>query len=540
MGSVRRALQRNRHESFPMSLLPKFLRYVSFAFVSLALATAAWASDAKVIKKVGSGEASYTPNGAAKVKIDGAGVIIPEKSLVETGPGVELFVETFSGAVVTVRQNSRLLIEELNAGTRRARLNLRSGQVVSTLDPAQRDRTDYSIATPTGVAAARGTVFSVTVIPTTGGGANTSVATLSGIVRIDRGPGVPPLDVPYGQGSVNSAAAQALAALAASDPTVATDIVAAVRTVADNVAAATSAAGSSNDATNELVAVVSAATAAVPTQAGAIVQSAVAGAAAPGSSMAGQRSTLNAVSAITEAAVQAVATSNPGQIANITQGAAAAVTSSASSTGGSDANLAAAVAAVTTAAVKVAPNQAAAAAQGAAQGVVSTKVGEAVAAASAANPSLTPAQLALIGNTAANSSSAAAAVSIVATSATTTAIAATGQSGNPGAANAIGQAVASGTNTGSNNGAQGGTGTGPQVSVGIAQGTGSLTVNATASTPTGTASTSTQTLTGNQLSPISTTTTGAQGASTTTTNPTGETILPPLDQVQPVLSPSRP
>lgn len=526
-----------------MSRFTKLVRFFTVGFVSfVAAAAAAWASDAKVVKKVGSGEAFFTPSGAARVKIDNPGVVIPEKSLIETGPGVELFVETFSGAVVTVRQNSRLQIEELSASTRKARLNLRSGQVVSTLDPAQRDRTDYSIVTPTGVAAARGTVFAVTVIPTTGGGANTSVSTLAGIVRIDRGPGVPPLDVPYGQGSANSAAAQALAILAASDPTVAADIVSAVQVYAANVASASSAAGSSGNATTELASVVSAAAGALPNQAGVIVQSAVQGAVTPGSTVSGQTATVNAVSAITQAAVQAVATSNPAQISNITQAAASAVTSSAASTGGSDANLAAAVAAVTTAAVKAAPGQAAAAAQGAAQGVVNTKVNEAVSAAQAANPNLTPQQLAQIASQAANGTGAASAVSMIATTATTTAIAATGQSGNPGAASGIAQSVASATNTGSTSGAnagsQGGTIPAPQVSVGVVAGANGLTVNSTATTQTGTSSTSAQTINGNQLGPITTQTSGPQGTTTTTVDGR-DAILPPLDQNQQVLSPSR-
>ena len=130
----------------------------SFAGYAVALAFfagAVFASDAKVIKKVGSGEATFTPPGAAAaVKISG-GETIPEKSVIETGQNVELFIETFTGAVATVRQNSKLEIQELNASNRKARLNLNSGQIVSTLDPTKKDSTDYGVVTPTGVAAER-------------------------------------------------------------------------------------------------------------------------------------------------------------------------------------------------------------------------------------------------------------------------------------------------------------------------------------------------------------------------------------------------
>ena len=255
-------------------------------FALTAFAGAAFASDAKVVKIVGSGSAYFTPPGGSKTKIvaSPAGQVIPEKSVVETGPGIEVLIETVSGAVATLRQNSQVVLDELVAGSnRKVRLNLKAGDIVSTLDPTRNRETDYGIVTPNGVAAARGTVYSVSVVPATGANANTSVATLSGTVVIDRGPGLPPIQVPYGQGSANSSLAQALSVMAANDPTVAADIVAAVQTVANNVSSSTSASGSPETAVTLLAAVTSAAAGAVPSQAGAIVQAAVSGAVAAGS-----------------------------------------------------------------------------------------------------------------------------------------------------------------------------------------------------------------------------------------------------------------
>lgn len=514
-------------------------------------AVAAFATDAKVLRKNGPGDASFTPAGGVKTAIKSAGgENIPEQSLIETGPGAELMIETFAGAVATIRQNSRVVIDELSATTRKARLSLKAGTIVSTLDPAKKGNTDYGVVTPNGVAAARGTVYSVTVVPAVGAaGSNTSVATLSGTVIINRGPGIPPLVVPYGQGSSNSSAAQALALLVASDPTVAADILSAVQTVSSNVGANTSAVGSSAEAISLLASVTSAATTALPTQAGAIVQAAVQGAVTAGSATSGSRqATLNAVSAVTEAAVRAVAANNPGQVSAITQAAAAAVTSSISTTGASDASVLAAVSAVTSAAVNGAPSQAAGAAQGAAQGVINAKVTEAVNAAKAANPAATGDQLAQVANQAANSAGAAAAVSTVATTAASRLLALNGQAANAAAADAAALLIAGAVNSGSSAGAVITTPhttniTGPQVTVNVAQGGLGSTVTSNAGGG-ATSSTSSVTIVGGTSGAITTqsgaslVTLGGQTAPISGGN-ASTAILPPLDQTQQILSPSR-
>lgn len=513
-------------------------------------ANCALASDARVVKKLGNGDAYYSVAGGAQIKIDAANAqTIPEHATITTGPDAEVYIETFSGAVATIRQNSTVVIDELSVGAkRRARLKLTSGDVVSTLDPSRKSETDYGIVTPTGVAAARGTVFAVRVIPATDGTGSSSVATLSGIVEIDRGPGVPPLEVPYGQASANSAAAQALAALAAADPTVASDIVAAVQVVATNVASSTSAAGSAKNATSELAAVTAAAVGAVPTQSNTIVQTAIRGAVTQGAATAGdQTSILNAISSVTEAAVRAVG-ANSQQISSITEAAAIAVTATAATTSGSDAALNSALSAIVVGATTAAPSEAAAAAQGAAKGVVETKIADAVATAKAGNPDLTSDQLAAIANAASNSAGTTAAVSIIATTATAKEVALTGQVGNTAATATIGTTIANAVNQGSASGATDaaartilGTNapavTAPVVTVSVSTSSGSATINTTA-TGVGNSSTSSETVTDRSVSAIVTRTlvqSGNGGTPVTTT-----AILPPLDQNQPVVSPAHP
>ena len=515
-----------------------------FVVVFSAAATLAGAADAHIVKKVGDGSAFFTVEGEAPQPITGAAnQTVPEHAQITTGPGVEVYVETFAGAIATVRQNSVVTLQEISVGAKRkARLNLKSGEIVSTVDPSRKNDTDYGIVTPTGVAAARGTVYAVRVV----GNTNTSVGTLSGIVEIDRGPGLAPLRVPFGQMAVNSAVARSLAELAKSDPSVAADIVAAVQVVATNVGGSLSAAGNAENATGELAAVTSAAIAAVPAQSATIVSTAIRGATDQGSATSGnQGTTSTALAAITDAAVRAaVGTNNAQQISAITEAATATVAAAGRTTSGNDNAVSAAVSAITSAAVGAAPTQAAAAAQGAAKGVIETKVAEAIAKAKSANPNASSEELAAAANAAANSAGATAAVSTIATTATGRELAATGQA-NTATATSVATTIAAAVNAGSASGASSAsnqilsaaTVTAPTVTVTVNPGANGLVINSTSGTA-DTHSTATQTVSGNTLSPITTQTVSPTGTTQPVIQP--ESILPPLDQTQPVVSPSRP
>jgi hypothetical protein len=518
--------------------------------LAVAWSSAAVASDAKAVKKVGAGNATFTSATGATVRFETAGgQLIPERSVLKTGPGVEVFIEAFPGAVFTVRQNSEVLIEQLSSSTRTARLAVKSGRVISTLDPARKSETRFAVVAGRSVVTAHGTVFSVTVMPSADGGANTSVATLSGIVRIDRGPGLPPLDVPYGQGSANSAAAQTLATLVAGDASIAADILAAVASAAANVASATSAAGTPANAMAQLAAVTSAAASAVPSQAANIAQVALEGVVATGGSFsANPQATLSAIAAVTEAATRAVAASDPARVSAIAQAAASVVSASGATTGGTQDSLIAAVAAVTAAAVNGAPGEANAVAQGAAQGVVTTKVADAISTAKSAVPGLTPEQVAQIATQTMSSSGMTAALSGIATTATSSAFGANGTTGAQATATAIGSAVNAGVSAGvassaTSLGLAASSISSPVVSLGVVSsgGTATITTNVTSGVATATSS---QSVTNGLASNLLTQTkSGLETAATTTTTPVaadlGSTVLPALDQNQPIVSPSR-
>lgn len=400
------------------------LRFFSFALlgvltVSLGATVAQAQMTARIVRINGdANQATVTNPGVAPVSAV-PNLLISEGASIETRAGVELFVETFPGAVATIRQNSlvrltslRLVAVGVDAGKRAAELELQRGSVISTLDPSKQAITKYGIKTPRGVAAARGTVYGVSVIPAAGGGGSSSALVLSGTVVIDRGPGEPPITIPFGQGAVdNDDEASQLRALIARSPSLAADVLAAVGIVAANVAFATSAAGSPDSAARLLTSVTSAAVGALPGQAPAIVQIVMGAIVAPGSAIGSNPQTvLGAISAVTDAAVRAVIAAGGGL------------------------------------------SQAGAAARAAGHGVVQGYMTNAMDAARAANPGISPAALLAAANQAAGGEPVTSALGVVGNVATGTAIRMLGQSGDAGGASAtgagIGQAESAGASAG--------------------------------------------------------------------------------------------
>lgn len=291
--------------------------------VALLPATALAQMTAKIVRITGNPQQATITNPAGATSVAAVNLAIAEGSTIETRAGVDLYVETFPGAVATIRQNSlvkltglRLISAGVDAGKRQAELDLQRGKIISTLDPTKQAVTKYGIRTPRGVAAARGTVYGVSNVAS-----STSAFSVDGNIVIDLGGGQT-VSIPYGQAALdNAGSSAALAALVANSPELAADLLAAVQIVAANVAANTSAVGGAEVATAMLQAVTTAVVRALPGQAGAVVQTLVSAIVTPGSATSGSAQTmLNAVTAVTGAAVQAVTAAG----GTLTQSAAAA------------------------------------------------------------------------------------------------------------------------------------------------------------------------------------------------------------------------
>jgi hypothetical protein len=95
---------------------------------------------------------------------------LPQGTKIVTAAGSELELQAFPGSSTTISEGATVELSKLALTTsegvitkQSAEINVKVGQVISSLDPAKKGINDYSIRTPKGVAAARGTKYTVTV-----------------------------------------------------------------------------------------------------------------------------------------------------------------------------------------------------------------------------------------------------------------------------------------------------------------------------------------------------------------------------------------
>jgi len=164
-----------------MRHLTKLLAVLGFVLVgTMLMAASASAQEAKVLKKLGAGNATITVNGATNSV--GEGTKIPVGAVIKTDGNSELYIETLDGAVSTVKKNTTIALEILNAN--QAQINLTMGDVVSQLDHNRLVNKTYGVRTPKGVASARGTTYAIKV----NGVGYTVITGLNGQVTITGGP----------------------------------------------------------------------------------------------------------------------------------------------------------------------------------------------------------------------------------------------------------------------------------------------------------------------------------------------------------------
>ncbi len=86
-------------------------------------------------------------------------------SILRTGARAREVIIPSKGTEVNVDQNTTLKVEELSSkfSRKRTQIELRSGRVTALIDPKYSRSTDFRVRTPSGVAAARGTVYKVGV-----------------------------------------------------------------------------------------------------------------------------------------------------------------------------------------------------------------------------------------------------------------------------------------------------------------------------------------------------------------------------------------
>lgn len=267
------------------------------------------AADATLLKK--SGSVTMSPKGGGADQELKVGDTIPDGATVKTGPGAEAHLQPMAGAVATLKGEASVVV----GGDPKATLSLKSGTLVSTIDPSK--KLNYTVRTPRGLAAAKGTAFSVSITA-----AGFSIAATADQV-VFTPPSGGTFVIAAGMVSITPPGATTpnppvpLAQVAQTNPEIASVVQSAVQTIATVVQ--NNLGNLSSDSATQLASqVVAAASAALPNEAAGFTGQVVAAMTASTAPTAGTAA--NAVAAVTASAAQAA----PNQAAQVAASAAQA------------------------------------------------------------------------------------------------------------------------------------------------------------------------------------------------------------------------
>jgi hypothetical protein len=135
---------------------------VLMAFQEMLLAQA---ESGKVSIVVGSVTAQFP--GGEGTKAVSRGDRLPMGTIVTTGDASRAIIVASPGSAVRIGPNSRVVLEKMSVAStdNEVLMDLREGTISALIDRAKDPDADFRISTPHGVAAARGTIYAVTVTP---------------------------------------------------------------------------------------------------------------------------------------------------------------------------------------------------------------------------------------------------------------------------------------------------------------------------------------------------------------------------------------
>ena len=107
---------------------------------------------------------SIAKAGAAPVAVK-AGDKVPIGATIKTGAGARAVVVITARSAIRIAESSEVLVETVDETVKPAKVmvDLKDGSLAALLKPNAADELDFQVRTPSGVAAARGTFFSVAV-----------------------------------------------------------------------------------------------------------------------------------------------------------------------------------------------------------------------------------------------------------------------------------------------------------------------------------------------------------------------------------------
>jgi hypothetical protein len=160
------------------------------------------------------GTATITSANGSAIQL-AVGAKVPQGATIETAAASEVYLQMHGTTVATVKANTKVVVDELSVTTTGGKvtkentaITLRSGNLVSALDPNKKAVNSYQVRTPKGVAAARGTTFTVSY-----NGVDYTIVTTSGGIEITTNTGLV-INVAGGQASVSNVSGGAATAVA--------------------------------------------------------------------------------------------------------------------------------------------------------------------------------------------------------------------------------------------------------------------------------------------------------------------------------------
>ena len=111
------------------------------------------------------GDVKLTPPGGGPADPAKQGAVVKVGSTITTGAGARAVLVTTRQSAVRIAENSSVVVEDLqdSEATPKVLLDLKNGSMGALIQPQAQTAMDFKIKTPSGVAAARGTFYSVAV-----------------------------------------------------------------------------------------------------------------------------------------------------------------------------------------------------------------------------------------------------------------------------------------------------------------------------------------------------------------------------------------
>ncbi len=174
----------HKQHTVPFIMNIRKLLLISAAILGFVGQAAAQTPDQVTVARVTGKVTAQLPDGSTvDVK---AGSLLPQGTTIKTGDKSEVYLVNHGDTTSTIVANSEVSIAEVSTTgsggsvtKQTTTLDLKSGNIVAKLNPAKKAVNNYSVRTPKGVAAARGTVFTVSY-----NGANYTIAVVNGTVNV--------------------------------------------------------------------------------------------------------------------------------------------------------------------------------------------------------------------------------------------------------------------------------------------------------------------------------------------------------------------